>query len=132
MIEALSLEKIREFQLKLIEQNLPAYYAVDQGKVVGWADVTVSANPRLAHRGHLGMGILQDYRNQGLGTKLLSAAIEHARKVGLEKIELGVYASNPRAHALYKKLGFVEIGVNKKWRKLDGEYFDTILMELFL
>jgi RimJ/RimL family protein N-acetyltransferase len=41
--------------------------------------------------------------------------------MGLERIELEVFASNTGANRLYEKAGFVVEGVKKKRRKLDGE-----------
>lgn len=132
MIEAKLFEDVVVFQEKLINQNWPVYYAVQNNQVVGWVDISVSANPRLNHRGHLGMGLIKEYRGQGLGYKLLSKSLDHAKEIGLEKIELSVYTTNAAAIKLYKKCGFTEIGMIKNFRKLDGKYFDAIEMELFL
>lgn len=131
MVEAMPLEKIRDFQMKLVQNNYPAYYAIMGDKVVGWCDISVSDNPRMKHRGHMGMGLVQAYRGIGLGEKLLSAALEHAKKIGLEQVELSVYADNSRALGLYRKLGFQEVGFKKNWRKLGNRSFDAILMDLF-
>ena len=78
------------------------------------------------------MGLLPEYRGQGLGSKLLASVLEHAKKFGLEKVELHVYTSNISAIALYKKFGFEEEGLIKKYRKLDGKYFDSLAMGKFL
>lgn len=132
MIEAKPFDETATFQRKLITNKWPVYYAVENGKVVGWADITPAANPRLAHRGFLGMGLIKDYRGRGLGTQLLTRALKHAKEIGLEKVELSVYTENKAAVKLYKKMGFTEIGVVKHYRKLNGKYFDSIEMELFL
>jgi RimJ/RimL family protein N-acetyltransferase len=63
---------------------------------------------------------------------ILKASLLKAKEVGLEKVELNVYASNKAAQNLYKKLGFQEEGLIKHFRKLDGQYFDCVLMGLFL
>jgi RimJ/RimL family protein N-acetyltransferase len=131
MIEAKPFEEISAFQRKLIANNWPVYYAVTDGRVVGWADITPASNPRMAHRGFLGMGLIKDFRGRGLGTQLLSKALSHAKRIGLEKVELSVYTENEAAIRLYKKCGFREIGLVKNFRKLNGRYFDCIEMELF-
>jgi putative acetyltransferase len=61
-----------------------------------------------------------------------SAALEHSKKFGLEKVELQVYTSNLPAIALYKKQGFEQEGIIKNFRKLDGQYFDCLAMGKFL
>ncbi len=132
MIEADSLDQMIAFQNKLIEKNSPVYFAVDIGVVVGWIGIMSSSNPRLAHRGHLGMGVIKSHRRQGIGSKLLNIALEHARSTELEKVELYVYTANKPAIKLYRKYNFDEIGVIRHYRKLDGQYFDALEMELFL
>lgn len=132
MIEAPPLEKVSSFQSGLISKNGPVYYAINNDQVVGWSDVFPEENPRQNHRGGLGMGLLPEFRGQGLGSKLLSSVLDHAKKFGLEKVELNVYTSNTPTVALYKKFGFEQEGLIKKYRKLDGQYFDCLAMGKFL
>lgn len=132
MIEAKPFEDVAAFQSKLVANNWPVYYAINNNEVVGWADITPSSNPRLAHRGFLGMALLKQFRGQGLGTQLLNKVLIHAKNIGLEKVELTVYTNNDAAIRLYKKCGFTEIGIIKNYRKLNGQYFDSIEMEKFL
>lgn len=132
MIEAPPLEKVASFQRDLISKNGPVYYAINGDKVVGWCDVFPEENPRQSHRGSLGMGILPEFRGQGIGSQLLQKVSEHAKTFGLEKIELNVYSSNTSAIGLYKKFGFEQEGLIKKYRKLDSQYFDCLAMGKFL
>ena len=132
MIEAPDYEKTENFQKKLIQNNLPVYYAVIGDQVIGWIDISRPENPRLQHRGFLGMGCLEEVRGQGVGSRLMKAALEHSKKIGLEKVELSVYTTNPAAVALYKKYGFVQEGLIKNYRKLDGQSFDCFMMGVFL
>jgi ribosomal protein S18 acetylase RimI-like enzyme len=76
------------------------------------------------------MGILSEYRGMGIGTRLVTAAIEDALSKGITRIELDVYASNTRAIALYRKMGFVEVCRKVKARCLDGQYDGNIVMAL--
>jgi len=133
MLEPPPLEKVIEFQSGLIEKNGPVSYAVTpENKVVGWCDIFPSSNPRMIHRGGLGMGICKDFRGQGLGRRLMEATLKQAKQFGLEKVELSVYTTNANAIALYEKMGFTQEGLTKKYRKLDGVYFDSVQMALFL
>jgi putative acetyltransferase len=132
MIEAPPLEKVSSFQSNLILKNGPVYYAINNDRVVGWCDVFPEENPRQSHRGGLGMGLLPEFRGQGLGSKLLSAVLDHAKRFGLEKVELHVYTSNIAGVTLYKNFGFEQEGLIKKYRKLDGQYFDCLAMGKFL
>ncbi len=132
MIEAPPFERVSSFQLEHILQNGPVYYAINEDRVVGWCDVFPKKNPRLSHRGDLGMGLLPEFRGQGIGSGLLSAVLQHSKEFGLEKVELHVYTSNTPAISLYKKFEFEQEGLIKKFRKLDGQYFDCLVMGRFL
>jgi ribosomal protein S18 acetylase RimI-like enzyme len=62
--------------------------------------------------------------------KTKTASIERAWLDGLERIELEAFASNARAVALYRKLGFGVEGIRVRARKLDESYDDNVLMAL--
>ena len=53
LTEAPPLEQVSQFQRSLFENNLPVFYAVDDGRVVGWVDITPYSKERLSHRGLL-------------------------------------------------------------------------------
>jgi putative acetyltransferase len=78
------------------------------------------------------MGLLPEYRAKGIGTRLMQATLAKAKEFGLEKVELHVYSNNNAAIALYRKMGFEEEGLIKKYRKLDGGYTDCLLFAKFL
>jgi ribosomal protein S18 acetylase RimI-like enzyme len=54
----------------------------------------------------LGIGVIDEYHNVGLGRALLRLMIDDARRLGLERVRLGVWADNPRAIHVYKSVGF--------------------------
>lgn len=56
------------------------------------------------------MGVLKDYRGQGVGRQLLTECIDRVHEFGLEKLELEVFADNLAAIRLYEKFGFVMEG----------------------
>jgi RimJ/RimL family protein N-acetyltransferase len=127
-LEAPSLDESRSFWSSMIEKDHPFVLAVDSGAVVGWCDVVPVPRPIFSHVGTLGMGLLPAYRGQGIGARLMTAALDASRICGLERVELGVFADNERARRLYAKMGFVVEGVRSKRAKIDGRYRDEILM----
>lgn len=129
-IDAPPLESTRSFVLDNIKNDYTQLVARDDGKIVGWCDITPSKRHAIAHIGTLGIGLLPEYRNRGLGRKLALAAIERAQAAGLTRIELGVVAHNENAIALYKKLGFEMEGTRKKAHRMDGVYHDVHMMAL--
>lgn len=54
-----------------------------------------------------GVFVAPEARGCGVGTRLLEAAFELAQGRGYSEIRLDVIDSNPRAKALYERLGFV-------------------------
>ncbi|EJJ30734.1 GNAT family N-acetyltransferase [Rhizobium sp. CF142] len=132
LLEAPSLEDVRKFALSSIAGGNVHLAALDGGELVGWCDIRRHFFPSRAHCGPLGMGLLPAYRGQGLGGRLIEAAIAQAREAGMIRIELGVHADNARAIRLYERVGFVREGVSRDAFCVDGEYTDVINMALIL
>jgi len=55
----------------------------------------------------LGIGVLDEYQGMGIGSSLLSTALNMASKEGKDCVYLMVSCENKRAIAFYKKFGFV-------------------------
>jgi [ribosomal protein S18]-alanine N-acetyltransferase len=62
----------------------------------------------------------------GIGSALLDALIQAARERDCAEVFLEVRADNPRAHGLYQRRGFAEIGVRRGYYKPSG--VDAIVM----
>jgi ribosomal protein S18 acetylase RimI-like enzyme len=86
------------------------------------------------HRAMLGMGVLRRHTGQGHGRRLIEAAVAWARgNTRLAWIDLGVFATNARARALYVRTGFVEQGLRPDAFRIDaGLAVDDVLMALDL
>lgn len=133
LLQAPPVEDSRAFVRGVREAGGISLVAVDAvGQVVGWCDVRRRPLEMFRHVGTLGIGMLPEARGQGLGRRLMQAAIEAARTHGVERIQLGVFASNTRAIALYESLGFVREGLKRRAGKFQGRYDDDVLMALFL
>ena len=116
---------------RIVDLGYVSYVADDAGRIVGWCDIMPKMGHVHAHVGILGMGVLEDLRGRGLGTRLMRASLESARE-RWEQVELSVYGSNRYAQQLYRRFGFVERGRFPRGRKVDGVYDDVILMSLDL
>ncbi len=67
----------------------------------------------------------------GLGTACTRFAIEFGfEQLNLNRIHLTVLATNPRARAIYTKLGFLEEGRMRQAQYKDGAYIDVFVMGL--
>lgn len=129
-LEAPPVEEIRKFILGQIEGRNPAFVALVKGEVAGWCDVTRRPRESRRHCGLLGMALLPAYRGGGIGRALMQAAIACAWEREFTRIELDVREDNVRAIALYKRLGFEVEGVKRNSLRVDGEYYDALLMSL--
>jgi RimJ/RimL family protein N-acetyltransferase len=99
------------------------------GRVVGSIDL------RLAPYGvvDIGMALLDGYRGQGHGTRLLDAGLAWARSSGGHKASLQVWPHNAGAIALYERAGFqLEGRLRSHYRRRNGERWDALVLGLLL
>jgi RimJ/RimL family protein N-acetyltransferase len=85
----------------------------------------------LARHAEVGIGLVADARGNGYGTDALRVLAEFAfTRRNLRRLHLSVLASNARAIASYRKVGFVEEGRRREHCWVRGAYDDEILMGL--
>ena len=75
----------------------------------------------------VGMYVGQAARGAGVGRLLIEAALALAAQ-SVELVQLVVVKGNEPACRLYRRAGFVEYGLEKHALKIDGRYYDDILM----
>lgn len=76
----------------------------------------------------LDIGIALPYQRQGLGRGLLKEMLSLARELGKQRVVLEVRASNIPAIALYRSMGFAEIGLRRDYYVVADGREDAILM----
>ncbi len=73
-------------------------HAVGYGQLMRWG-----------RRGEISdLVVGEAWRGQGIGTAIVQRLLEIAREQGMGEVEIGAASSNPRAAALYQRLGFEE------------------------
>jgi len=107
-----------------------------EGKVAGYImcrmEYGLSMTKRfgLAKKGHvISVAVLEEYRNKGIGTKLIHDAIEEIRKESGKECYLEVRITNEGAIELYKRIGFKVTSTLHGYYK-DGESAFTMAMSL--
>ncbi len=86
-----------------------------------------------AHMTSLGIYVVKDWRDQGIGSALMSRCVEWARRSPVvERVELEVYAHNARAIHLYEKYGFEREGIKRRLYYQAGKPIDMLMMALIL
>jgi L-phenylalanine/L-methionine N-acetyltransferase len=98
------------------------------GTLVGRLSVGRDPHPASTHVADVGLMVALDARRQGVGTALLEAAVEWARKAGVRKLELHVFPWNDAAIGLYEAFGFEREGFRKGHYRRGGTFVDAILM----
>jgi RimJ/RimL family protein N-acetyltransferase len=72
-----------------------------------------------------------EFRDRGLGTEASRLALAHAfERAGVHRVELQVYAFNPRAKHVYDKLGFRYEGTRRQALRWDGQWIDSHVMAI--
>ena len=98
------------------------------GEVLGDAGL-YRQRGRRRHVAGLGIGVRDAWQRRGIGTALLTAAINLADNwLDLRRLELTVFADNVAAIALYTRFGFVREGEQRAFAFRDGSYVDALFM----
>ena len=129
-VEALPIERVREFVAKSVEQDAAQYVAVVDGVIVGWCDVFPHWAYALSHVGTLGMGVRADHRGQGLGRALLVQTLRHALKNGVYRVTLEAREDNLRAIRLYENMGFKHEARTPCALRFEGVFYAGVQMAL--
>jgi len=130
--EMVDMELERKWYQDHIKAGMSYLVARVDGEVVGGASIEPRRG-KFSHIAVFGIFIKDGFRNIGVGTQLTNALIEIACKRGFEIVELSVFGSNKRAHHVYKKCGFKDVGRIKRGVKiLNGKYTNNVIMTLSL
>ncbi len=111
------------------------YFVEVDSKIVGMADVVIeNKKEKIKHIANIyGVYISKPYRGRGYGKKLLKTVLKEIEKrKEIRKVKIGVNPIQKAALTLYKSLGFKEVGTFKDELKVDGKYYDEIVLEKFL
>jgi ribosomal-protein-alanine N-acetyltransferase len=81
----------------------------------------------VAEEAHItNVAVHPDYHGQKVGTQIMLALTAEARRRGADSIALEVRVSNLVAQSLYRKFGFVPVGVRPRYYLETGE--DALVM----
>jgi RimJ/RimL family protein N-acetyltransferase len=103
---------------------------LDDSRPVG--EVVINQIDRTNNNANIRIAIFSpDDYGGGYGTEAMRLMVDYGfRELKLHRIELGVYAFNPRAIRVYEKVGFKREGVLRDILFYDREYHDEIVMSI--
>ncbi|MEN2256493.1 GNAT family protein [Paraclostridium benzoelyticum] len=104
-----------------------------EDEIVGIASITSVQKERMKHNGTLGISLRKKYWGIGLGSEIMAYLINWAKSNKItKKINLLVREDNIRGVKLYEKFGFEKEGLLKKDICVNGVYYNTIAMGLYI
>ena len=104
----------KESFLDELQQNNRIYFvAKDNDKIIGYIGLYEYDDDLSI----IGIALIKEYQNRGVGTKLLIKAKELARKMSKKSISLEVDVLNTCAISFYNKNNFVVTNIRKKYYK---------------
>lgn len=105
-------------------KNVAARYLVAEqdGRVIGFAGAWI-----ILDESHItNIAVYKEERGQGIGRKLTEGLMQYLSNLGAAYATLEVRKSNEVAQNLYKSLGFIKLGVRKRYYEDNGE--DALIM----
>ena len=130
----LSIEEEKAFIEKNIDGTGYFLCVYIDGKIAGMSGLNFNRHFRARHKGSIGISILKEYWNLGIGSALFEIMLDLAKKKEeIEILTLEYVSGNDRGRGLYQKFGFKPYGVCPKALKLkDGSYADEVMMIKYL
>ncbi|KQN64041.1 MULTISPECIES: GNAT family N-acetyltransferase [unclassified Erwinia] len=126
-----SLMKWRE-KLAAIPDGTQMLVACIDGKVAGQATVYINGPARRRHTASFGIGVDVQQRGKGVASALMRAILDLCDNwLGVDRVELTVFADNPAAVRLYEKFGFETEGRARRFAIRNGQQVDALYMARF-
>ena len=118
------------FEKKNASPSEAMIMCIVDGRVVGNCDISFYRGMKTRHRGVIGIALISEFWNQGIGTKMFEEMIRLAEnREGITQIELEFVEGNARARHLYEKMGFRITGVHPNAIRLkDGTLLNNYTM----
>jgi len=100
------------------------------GKLIGYAGITAISTLNRSGEYFILIGD-KEYWGKGIGSDVTSLIVDYGFNVlGLHRIELTAYATNPAAIKAYEKAGFQHEGVMRQAGYRHGKFIDKVLMSV--
>lgn len=104
-------------------------YDESNGEILGLYILHPNNVGRCGHISNASYAVRKDIRGQHIGERLVTHCLKQAKELGFRILQFNaVVKTNTSAMALYKKLGFVELGtIPKGFLMKDNTYEDIVL-----
>ncbi len=111
----------------------PILVAETNGAVVGWASISQWSD-RKGYDGtaEISYYVKDGHRGQGIGRRLVDAAVEEARKAKLHTLIARIGGESDVSLHLCRSSGFTDIGIMKEVGQKFGRLLDVHLLQIML
>lgn len=96
--------------------------------VIGWVHLEHPETEKLSHTAQLTVGVLAQYRGQGIGGRLLERGTQWAGERGYEKLYNSVPSTNQAAIDFLQANGWETEAVRADHYKLGDDYADEVML----
>ena len=112
----------QSFADEMVKNKCARYLVAEEdGEVIAYAGAWI-----ILGEAHItNIAVKEQARGRGVGTAVTAALMQYAANLGVRYMTLEVRRGNAAAQAMYRKLGFAELGVRKRYYA-NGE--DALLM----
>lgn len=120
-------EQEEEF-IKKYDDYKQVFIAVEDDEIIGYLGISRSHLSKIKHTAKFTVGVLDDYKQQGVATKLIEFAEKWAKERGVKRLEMTVITEDEPALSLFEKSGFEEEGTRKNSVNINDKYYDEVFM----
>ncbi|ATZ13003.1 GNAT family N-acetyltransferase [Erwinia amylovora] len=101
-------------------------------RIVGQVTVYINGPARRRHTASFGPGVDSNPRGKGVATAMMRAILDLCDNwLGVERVELQVFADNQAAIGLYERFGFATEGRARRFAVRNGQQVDALYMARF-
>jgi aminoglycoside 6'-N-acetyltransferase len=124
------LDRVRGEMTQPFEDEL-TFVVELEGEVIGLVQRWEETEPQYRHAG-IDISLHPDWHGQGLGADAVRTMARHLfDDLGHHRVTIDPAAHNAPAIACYRKVGFKDVGVMRKYERApDGTWHDGLLMDL--
>ncbi|MGG1943518.1 N-acetyltransferase family protein [Trinickia sp. NRRL B-1857] len=115
--------------LWVVEGQAPG--GADAKRIVAWLSFSdFYGRPAYARTAEVSIYLDENTRGQGLGTRLLAAALDAAPSLGIDTLLGFIFGHNAASLALFRRCGFHDWGLLPRVAVLDGIERDLVILGL--
>lgn len=115
------------------DTNTLMILGIIDSNIVSVAQISSNNRKRIAHNSEISISVKKEYWRTGIGSIVMEELIRFGKEHNtIKNISLGVRSSNVNAIKMYEKFGFIKVGIHKNFFNIEGNFYDEILMDLYL